>query len=322
MTRTPGLNAERLRRVLAAQHDLISAAQAGACGLTRKALAYRLRREGPWQRLLPGVYLAVSGAVTQQQREMAALLYAGPRGIITGPAAVRRHGLTCAGPNIVDVLVPITVRRQDAEFVRLHRTARMPQRYFAVGQIRFAKPARAVADAARGFTRFDDVRAVVCQAVQRSKCTVQELTEELNAGPNARSALLREALAEIGDGVRSVAEADFRRLVLNSGLPTPMFNAQLFDTRGVFIAMVDAWWQRAGVAAEVDSRAYHLSAADQDHTAERHNRLLAAHDIRLLHFSPARIRSDGSGVLDEIGQAIEKGLARPPLPIAASPLAA
>jgi hypothetical protein len=322
MTRTPGLNAERLRRVLAAQHDLISSAQAHACGLTRKALAYRLRREGPWQRLLPGVYLAINGAVTQQQREMAALLYAGPRGVITGPVAVRRHGLTSAGPNVVDVLVPISVRRQNAGFVRLHRTARMPQRYFAAGQIRFAKPARAVTDAARSFTRFDDVRAVVCQAVQRGKCTVHELTEELHAGPSAGSALLREALAEIGDGVRSVAEAEFRRLILNSGLPKPMFNAQLFDARGKFIAMVDAWWQRAGVAAEVDSRAYHLSAADQDRTTERHNMLLATHDIRPLHFPPARIHTDGSGVLDEIGQAIEKGLARPPLPIAAYPLAA
>jgi Transcriptional regulator, AbiEi antitoxin len=242
MTRTPGLNAERLRRVLAAQHDLISSAQAHACGLTRKALASRLRREGPWQRLLPGVYLAVNGVVTQQQREMAALLYAGPRSVITGPAAVRRHGLTSAGPNIVDVLVPISVRRQSAGFVRLHRTARMPQRYFAVGQIRFARPARAVADAARSFTRFDEVRAVVCQAVQRGKCTVHELTEELNAGPNARSALLREALAEIRDGVRSVAEADFRRLVLNSGLPKPML------TRSYLMRTESSspWWMPGG----------------------------------------------------------------------------
>jgi hypothetical protein len=45
-----------------------------------------------------------------------------------------------------------------------------------------------------------------------------------------------------------------------------VFNAQLFDANGTFIAMVDAWWQGSGVAAEVDSRAYHLSAEDQDRT--------------------------------------------------------
>ena len=39
---------------------------------------------GRWQRLLPGVYLAVTGTATQDQREMAALLYAGRRSLLTG----------------------------------------------------------------------------------------------------------------------------------------------------------------------------------------------------------------------------------------------
>jgi hypothetical protein len=41
-----------------------------------------------------------------------------------------------------------------------------------------------------------------------------------------------------------------------------VFNARLFDADGIFIATVDAWWPEAGVAAEIDSRAYHLAAAD------------------------------------------------------------
>jgi hypothetical protein len=148
----------------------------------------------------------------------------------------------------------------------------MPVRLYVTGGIRFARAPRAVADAARILTRFDDVRHVVCEAVQRRACTVAELTEELEVGPPRSSALFREALAEVGDGVRSVAEADFRMLILRSGLPRPVFNAQLFDADGIFIATVDAWWQEAGVAAEIDSRAYHLAAADQDRTTERHDR--------------------------------------------------
>ena len=38
---------------------------------------------------------------------------------------------------------------------------------FVTGKVRFAEAPRAVADAARFLTRFDDVRAVVCDAVQR-----------------------------------------------------------------------------------------------------------------------------------------------------------
>jgi hypothetical protein len=245
---------------------------------------------------------------------MAALLYAGPRSVITGVAAVRRHNLRSPGPETVDVLIPWERRRHSAAFVRVHRTRRMPKERFVTGQIRFTKPPRAVADAARSMSRFDDVRAVVCEAIQRKACTVPELIAEVTAGPTAGSALLREALAEVGDGVRSVAEGDFRYLILRSDLPKPVFNAQLFDADGNFIAMTDAWWEDAGVAAEVDSRAYHLAAADQDKTTERHDRLVA-HGILPLHFAPKRMKTDAAGILKEIRQAIEKGRQRPPLPI-------
>jgi hypothetical protein len=321
MPRKSGFDAARLNRTLQEQHRVISRAQVFACGMSRKALQLRIAPSGPWQRLLPGVYLAVTGAVTQDQREMAALLYAGPVSLVTGSAAVRRHHLRSPGLDVVDVLIPWKSRRQSVAFVRVHRTRRMPERMFVTGQIRFTKPPRAVADAARFLTRFDDVRAVVCEAVQRRACTVPELAGELEAGPAAGSALLRQALAEIGDGVRSVAEADFRKLILRSGLPKPVFNAQLFHADGTFIAMVDAGWQEAGVVAEVDSRAYHLAAEDQDRTTERHDKLVA-HGILPLHFSPKRVKTDGSGVVSDIRDAIEKGLLRPPLPIKAVPLAA
>ena len=170
-------------------------------------------------------------------------------------------------------------------------------------------------------TRFDDVRHVVCEAVQRRACTVAELIEELEAGAPRSSALFREALAEVGDGVRSVAEADFRILIQRSGLPRPVFNARLFDADGIFIATVDAWWPEAGVAAEIDSRAYHLAAADQDRTTERHDRL-TAHGILTLHFPPRRVKTDAPGIVSELRSAIDKGLTRPRLPITAVPQAA
>jgi hypothetical protein len=314
-------NADRLSRIMQEQHRVISRAQAFACGISRKALQVRIAPSGPWQRLLPGVYLAVTGAVTQDQREMAALLYAGPVSLITGPVAMRRHHLRSPGPDVVDVLIPWKCRRQSVAFVRVHRTRRLPERIFVTRRIRFAKPPRAVADAARFLTRFDDVRAVVCEAVQRRACTAAELAQELRAGPAEGSALFRQALAEIGEGVRSVAEGDFRALIMRSGLPSPMFNAQLFDADGMFIATVDAWWQEAGVAAEVDSRAYHLAAEDQDRTTERHDKLVA-HGILPLHFPPKRLKTDGPGVVDDIRRAIEKGLRRSPLPVTAIPLAA
>lgn len=66
------------------------------------------------------------------------------------------------------------------------------------------------------------------------------------------------------------------------------------------------------MAAEVDSRASHLGAADQDRTTGRHDKL-TAYGILALHFPPRRVKDDPAGVLREIRQAIENGRKRPPL---------
>jgi len=71
---------------LRAQDNIISREQAFACGVTRRALAHRVRPDGPWQRLLCGVYLAQTGAPSVPQQEMAALLHGGPGSVLTGPA--------------------------------------------------------------------------------------------------------------------------------------------------------------------------------------------------------------------------------------------
>src|SRR3989442_15377067 len=98
MPRKSEFDEARLNRILSEQHCVISRAQVLGCGMSPRALHVRIAASGPWQRLLPGVYLAVTGTVTQDQREMAALLYAGQVSLITGPTAVRRHRLRSPGP--------------------------------------------------------------------------------------------------------------------------------------------------------------------------------------------------------------------------------
>jgi very-short-patch-repair endonuclease len=274
---------------------------------------HRLRPGGPWQKLLPGVYLAVTGAVTTDQREMAALLHTGPRGVITSAVAVRRNGIRAPGSNVVDVLVPDQVRCQGLGFVRVHRTKRMPSRISTTGPIRFTGAARAVADAARTLATLRDVRGLVSDAVQRGLCTIAALNVELEEGPKKGSALLRTALTEVSDGIRSVAEAEFRVLLKRARLPMPIFNARLFDG-DTLIAVVDCWWPDAGVAAEVDSREYHFFAADWQRTTIRHDQL-TARGVLVLHFSPQRIRNDPQGVVTELRSALEAGRGRPPLAI-------
>lgn len=317
MPRTSGVDGELLDHTLRAQYSVITRNQAMVCGLTDVALRHRLRPGGPWQKIIPGVYLAVTGTITANQREMAALLHAGPGSVITGSAAVRRCGLRPPNSSTVDVLVPLKVRRQSIAFVRVVRSSRMPSQVRTTGQIRFAAPARAVADAARALTSLRDVRAVVSDAVQKRVCSIRALRAELEEGPVAGSSLLRRALAEVADGIRSVTEGDLRLLLEGARVPTPMFNARLYDG-DTLIAVVDCWWPDAGVAGEVDSREYHYRAEDWQRTIRRHDRLVA-HGVLVLHFTPQRMKEEPEEIVREIRSALTQGAARPPLALKALP---
>jgi hypothetical protein len=303
-----------LSSTLRLQHDVIAQRQAIACGMNRDALAHRLRPGGPWQRMLPRTYLAVTGTPTFDQKDMAALLYAGPRSVLTGRAALRGQCLTNVTPSVIDVLVPASCQRASADFVALHRTTRMPDRVIVAGRLLYALPPRAIADTARGLTDLREVRAVVASAVQQGRCPIWMLARELDQGRANGSALLRQALAEVAEGVRSVAEADFMDLIKRGRLPMPLFNARLYSPDGALIAIADAWWPEAGVAAEVDSREWHLTPADWERTMHRHARM-SRHGIIVLHFTPRYIRSDSAAVIAAIADAVRAGSARPPLPV-------
>jgi hypothetical protein len=317
MTRTTRLDRDALDRLLIQQLDVIARSQALAVGVTDNALRHRLRPGGSWRGLLPGVYMAATGAPTTLQLQMAALLYAGPGSVITGSAALRCHHIRTELTETVDVLVPAARQRRDAGSVKLHRTTRMPGRIWEAGPVRYVMPARAVADAARGMTSLRDVRAVVADAVQRRSCAIPELLTELDAGPNAGSVLFREALADVADGIRSAAEGDLRDLLARSGLPMPLFNPSLYDD-GTFIARPDAWWPGLGIAVEVDSREWHISPEDHAKTLAR-GRRMARYQIVVLRFTPRQIRSQPAEVLKDIKAALEGAQGRPPLQLKTIP---
>jgi hypothetical protein len=305
---------ERFNGIVNAQYGVITRSQALRCRVTHSMISYRLRPDGPWQQILPAVYLTVTGTPTSDQRDAAALLYAGPASMLTGAVAVRRHGLTCAGLNTLDVLVPASNRRKSQGFVRLHRTTRMPERMHQTGPIRFTLLPRAIADAARDMNRFSDVEALVAQAVQRRRCSLAELACELTDGPSNGSRLLRRALAEVGSGIWSSAEGDLKRLLERSGLETPVYNALLYGDDATFLGCADLWWPRAGVAAEVDSRKYHLSPQGYANTMRRHNRMTKA-GIVVLHWLRSTIKNEPDSVISDLRDAIEGGNQRPRLPI-------
>ncbi len=300
------------------QREVITRTQAFAGGITASALQHRLRREGPWQRLLPGVYLATTGLPSREQLQIASMLYAGPESLITGPAALANYRIQTSPSRGVDVLIPAANKRSSCSFVVIHRTRRMPESAICDGPVRFAPAERAVADTARALADRVAVRAVVASAVQRGTCTVAQLAGELRDGPIHGSANLRAVLAEVIAGIRSVPEGDLRRLIIRAGLPEPLYNARLY-IGDAFLAQPDAWWPQYGVAVEVDSREWHLSPADWEQTMARHQRMCAV-GIVVVHVSPRQLRDESARLETDLDATLKAG--RPLPAVTTRPLVA
>jgi very-short-patch-repair endonuclease len=237
---------------------------------------------------------------------MAALLYAGPVSMITGAAALRRYGIRLAeAGRQVDVLVPTGTGVTSRGYVRVHRTSRFPSLMGLQGQIRFALLERAVIDTAQGLTSTREVRALLADVTLRHACAVWQLEEELGRSRLRNSARVRAVLAEVGTGTQSSPEGDLRDLIRRARLPEPLYNPRLY-LGGKLLGRPDAWWPQAGLAVEVDSRTWHWPADLWEQTMDRQSRLGAA-GIRLLHFSPAQIRSQPDRVVALIREALKNG---------------
>jgi len=287
------------------QDGVLTRRQVLSSGVTAGALRHRIKPGGPWQRLLPGTYLTTTGQPTRRQLAIAAVLFAGADSLITGPAAMGNYKIQIPQTDQVDVLVPAARKRTSCDYVAIHRTRRMPRSATCDGPLRFAPTARAVADAVRSLASLSDARALVASAVQKNRCSIAELTAELEEGPIRGSARLRAILAEVQDGIRSVPEGDFRKLILQSKLPAAQFNATLY-LHGKFLATVDAWWAECGVAVEIDSREWHLSPDDWEATMRR-GRTLTAAGIRVLHVSPRQLRTEPDRIVSDIAAALRTG---------------
>jgi hypothetical protein len=306
MSTAERLDARTASRLLERQHGVLSRKQALAMGVTTGALKHRLRPGGPWQRILPATYLTFTGEPSAEQRDMAAVLYAGPGSVITGPAALRLLWIRGPETTRVDVLVEARHKLQSRDFVAVHRTRRMPDTVLLKGALPLAPAARAVLDTGGWLTDLSDARAVVAGAVQERRCSVADLQAELARGPRHHTALIRTVLADIAAGIRSAPEGDLRDLIIAGNLPLPLFNPRIY-LNGTFLACPDAWWPATGVAVEVDSKMWHFSSeADWHQTTRRHARMTAA-GILVIHLTPRQLRDEPGRITTDIAAALSRG---------------
>ncbi len=298
-------------------HHVAPATELIALGITGHAIHERCRVGGPWQRLEPGLVLLDDKPPSRIQRIQAALTVAGPDAVLTGVDALALHGMSAArldGP--VHLLVPPRRQPRLVDGVLFERTHQLPEPLHRAGFPVAALP-RATIDTCRRAKAAEHVRALLAEAITRGRLTPATLRDELDRCGARGTALPRRMLAEIDDNVRSVAQGWAKRLVQRSGLPVPRWRVPITSPNGSHVATADAWWDEVGLAWEVDSYAFELSAADCAAALRRAARLTVS-GILVVHTPPAQLRDDPSAVADLLRSAHVQASARPRPPVIAA----
>ncbi|MEU3915017.1 hypothetical protein [Streptomyces sp. NPDC029721] len=301
---------------LATRHQLTTTA-----GIPDATITSRTRPGGPWQRLLPRVYLLQTGPPDHRQRALAAVLYAaepaadplaGDTAALTGGAALTLLGIRDAPPTPADVLIRSPRRLTATPQVRPVTTSRWPAT-LTVSGVPSARPVRAAADFAARCPSPERVRSVLAQVVQSGWCHPHDLHTELRSARLLSRPAIQAAAGELLAGVRSVAEAQARDVLTGTDLPTPLWNARLYTPDGTFLATPDAYWPDEGVALEIDSAEYHYSR-DAWH-ATLHRRLrLESHGVLVVSATPSMIRDTPTEVLNALRTLLTLTTPRPTPP--------
>jgi hypothetical protein len=296
------------------QMGLVSVAQLLDSGLTRSAVRARLRRE--WCYVLPRVISTTRGALTEDQRLVAALLFAGEGAVVASLTAATWHGVRAARlDRLVRVVIPANRHVRGTGFVVVTRTTRPDAGTWARGPLVISSPARSVADAARE-AGADAARALVIEAMQRRLVGPGQLRHELIAGPHAGSTGLREALAEAEKGAWSVPEADLARLVAASSILPPMLANPVLTVNGARLPTPDGWFDDVGLAVQVHSRQFHAGELDWEATVASDG-IFAEHGIPLIAVTPRQIATEPTAVVRRTENAYLAAKARPRPPVTA-----
>lgn len=294
------------------RHRVLTSRQLREHGIASAVVNERCRPGGPWQQLLPGVYLLHTGPATSEERLHAALMYTTARtqgvpvqptrateptsygeAMITGLAALALHRFTSAPPLLslehIDVLVPRTRRLRATGFVRPVRAHTVPRPRLLTG-VPVAPVARAVADAVAQLSDTAAVRTVLTEAVRGGHCETAQLVRELT-----RARLLsRPQVVGVVDGLlaegRAAAEDRLYAMVADHALPAPLWNVELWLPGGPCLGSVDAYWPDHGVVVEIDARG---ARGEEDALLSQHARKRERFErlgIMVVHLTPKKLR--------------------------------
>ncbi|WP_210577608.1 hypothetical protein OG828_32285 [Streptomyces sp. NBC_00457] len=314
MNHNTPLSPRPLRHLSEVHRRVMTAAQLRSHGVSAADANDQCRPGGPWQQILPGVFLLHPGPPTGEERLHAVLMYAAresspgvpaqpgaddphrpvyAEAMITGLAALALHGFASAPPLLslekLDILVPRLRRLRSTGPARIVRTAALPTPQQVTG-VPVAPVPRALADAVSGLADAGAVRRLLTEAVRGGHCEPASVVRELNNAKLLSRPHVVDAVDSLLAEGRAIAEDRLYRMVREFGLPDPVWNVDLRLPGGPHLGGLDAYWPEQAVAVELDTRA---PRQDEDALWSEYARKrehLERLGITVVHITPKKLR--------------------------------
>ena len=288
------------------QEGLLSAEQARICGLSRKAVAARVRR-GMWRSPHRRVVAVDRRDPKPRTSIFAAVLACAAPGAVAGHlTAAWLYGLLERWPGVVQLTALGGRNPGQLRGVQVHRSESPPERIGWRNGIPLTSPIDTLLDVASELD-LGDLEAVVAKAIRSGLVGHAALAEAIAAaGPRKGIRNLRAAAAD-----PKLTRSRNERLLVSL-----LRSAELtgFDTNVVIVGKeVDAYFAEAKLAIEVDAYATHGDAAtyEDDHILDAD---FEAAGIKLLRFTGRRIRARPNAVVARIAATLALRLGGLPVP--------
>jgi hypothetical protein len=275
-------------RVLDSQHQVISAVQARAAGMTEEQIRWKVK-SGRWQSPYRGTYATFSGRLTRQARLWAVVLRAGGRAALSHQTAAEVLGIAGAGQDEsepIHVTVPVQSNPErcgDLDGVIVHRNSNWRGYEAELLDLPCTPVVMTVLDLVESAATLDDAYGWLSRAVTSCDLPRQLIAAQLDERKKfARRAWLSDALADIGDGIRFPLERRWARDVQRAhGLPRATRQARRDGPDGV--RRLDNYYGPYRLCVELDGAAFHR-AGDLDRDRRRDNEALIAADAKTLRY--------------------------------------
>ena len=279
-----------MRERAGAQHGLVSRDQLRAAGVSRQAVANRLRSPD-WEAATPRVLRLVGAPATDHQRALAVVLDA-------GGSAVASHGAAAALwdlPGFDLRTVHVSFRRGGAgratALARVHRPTTLPESHRTTRHgIPTTTLGRTVVDlASTEHPARVEAAAHAAVRVGATWAAIGRVVDEIGGQGRPGVAALRTVL-DRDRGARplgSALEGRFLRILRAAGLPEP--RRQVDVGAGEWIGRVDFLYDDVRLVIEVDG-AWHHEGALEVRRDKRRAAALAAAGFRVLPLSEDLVR--------------------------------